>query len=257
VNDETEGPDSTIEPDDRDTNQIVVSEAPDKQTTEAVQLGEVLHRMGEAYRRDPVQAVRGQTFISLLHEYVATQLESRLTTFAIRRGIKVRLEPLILGSTKPKNVDVAVVDPDNGPLILIGLRSQMSSIGKNVLTYYEGIVGECVSLQERFPMAVHGYAYLHPYRSIMPGHEEVSIDHLRYARMYAAVTGRPGPGYKGLRGVFDEFAYMVVDFGRNPPDVMDEHIKTAVPEPDMSIHTFVNRLITLFKSRLVFWDVFD
>src|SRR5437588_11519381 len=220
-------------------------------------LSEVLQQMGESYRLNPVQAVRGQGFINQLHKYVGSQLQTRLTKFAVRRKITVQYEAQLLGSTKPKNVDIAIVDPYNGPLVVIGIRSQMSSVGKNVLTYYEGIVGECISLQERFPMAVHGYAYLHPYRSIMPGHEEVSIDHLRYARMYAAVTGRPGPGYKGLRGVFEEFAYMVVDFGRNPPDVMDEHIKTAVPEPDMSIHTFVNRLITLFKSRLVFWDVFD
>lgn len=42
----------------------------------------------------------------------------------------------------PKDVDVAVMDPDNGPLMLVGVRSQMSSVGKNQPNDYEGIVGE-------------------------------------------------------------------------------------------------------------------
>lgn len=131
-----------------------------------VGLPEVLREMGNTYRANPVVAVRGQAFIKLLHDYVAEQLTARLTKFARRRGIEVRKEAVILGATKPKDVDVAVIDPANGPLVLVGVRSQMSSIGKNVLTYYEGIVGECISLQERFPMSTHGYVYLHPLHAI-------------------------------------------------------------------------------------------
>ena len=157
---------------------------------------DVLGKMGDSYRSDPIAAVRGQRFIKQLHQFVGSQLESRLTAFARKRGIRVVYEATVLGSTKPKDVDVAVIDPANGPLLLVGIRSQMSSVGKNVLTYYEGIVGECISLQDRFPMATHGYIYLHPRTSIMPGKEREAIDHGRYARMYAAVTNRIGPDYK-------------------------------------------------------------
>src|SRR6185436_19709530 len=159
-------------------DEIVVSEAAAAPGA-AIGLSEVLHQMGVEYRENPVRAVRGQGFISYLHRYVQSQLESRLTRFARRRGIRVRLEATLLGSTKPKDVDVAVIDPDTGPLVLVGVRSQMSSVGKNVLTYYEGIVGECISLQDRFPMSTHGYIYLHPLNSIMEGKERESIDHGR------------------------------------------------------------------------------
>ena len=240
----------------REVDEIVASERSEAHS-KAIELTEVLRQMGDLYRVNPVVAARGQAFIKLLHQYLGTQLDARLTKFARKRGIKVKYEATILGSTKPKDVDVAVVDPANGPLVIVGVRSQMSSVGKNVLTYYEGIVGECISLQDRFPMSTHGYVYLHPLTSIKEGKEREAIDHRRYARMYAAVTGREGPAYKSLRGIFDQFAYAVVDFEQKPPTLHDEYAKTAVPNMDMSINTFVERIINTFNSRTLFWDVFE
>lgn len=231
-----------------DPDEIITSAAPED-PGQGVGLTDVLDQMGQTYRQNPILAVRGQSFINLLHAYVGSQLDLRLTRFARKRGIEVQMEPTILGSTKPKNVDVAVVDPDNGPLVLIGIRSQMSSIGKNVLTYYEGIVGECISLQDRFPMATHGYIYLHPLTSIKEGKERESIDHPRYARMYAAITGRTGVGYKNQRGIFDEFAYMVVDFESTPVAIRDDIVRSGVPA--------VDRIVETSKDRMLFWDVFD
>lgn len=242
---------------------------------EAVGVSDLLREMGASYRADPVQAVRSQDFIQFLHRYIGTQLEARLTKFAVRRGIKViykdeatvpgkkggtriqkTSEAHILSSTKPKNVDVAVIDPENGPLVIIGVRSQMSSVGKNVLTYYEGIVGECISLQDRFPMSTHGYVYLHPLTSIKEGKEAESIDHKRYARFYADASGRTGPTWKTMRGVFDQFAYMVVDFEQDPPRLCDEIVKASVPGMDMTLSTYIDRIVSTFNSRLLFWDVF-
>lgn len=238
-----------------ETNQIVSSERANALEV-AVDLSSTLRQMGTLYRANPEVAVRGQGFINYLHLYIGSQLEARLTTFTKKRKIQVRYEAQILGSTKPKNVDVAVLDPDNGPLVLIGVRSQMSSIGKNVLTYYEGIVGECISLQDRFPMSIHGYVYLHPRTSTKTGKERESIDHKRYARMYAAVTGRSGPGYKNQRGVFDQFAYIVVDFEHTPPALHDDIIQSVVLDLDLSVNTFVERIVATFNARTLFWDVF-
>lgn len=258
---------------DPETDEIKVSERSDAYN-DAVGLSDLLSEMGAAYRSDPVQAVRSQDFIQFLHRYIGTQLEARLTDFAVKREIKVVYkdeltvvdkkgvtrtkkisEAHILSSTKPKNVDVAVIDPENGPLVIIGVRSQMSSIGKNVLTYYEGIVGECISLQDRFPMSTHGYVYLHPQTSIKEGKESESIDHKRYARFYADASGRTGPTWKTIRGVYDQFAYMVVDFEQNPPRLNDEIVKARVPD-DLFLSTFVDRIVKTFNSRLLFWDVF-
>lgn len=216
---------------------------------------ESLKAMREIYEANPLKAVRGQAFINVLHLYLGEQLTARISPEGKKRGLEVRMEPSILGSHKPKNVDVAVIDPDNGPLLLIGVRSQMSSIGKNALTYYEGIIGECISLQERFPMAVHGYVYLMPLTSIKPGKEAENIDHTRYARMYAAIHGRTGQDYKAIRGIYDQFAYMVVDFVPDPPTIHDDLVH--VPDADLRVETFVDRMVTTFIRREVFLDYFE
>lgn len=215
---------------------------------------ESLKAMRKIYEEDPDKAVRGQAFINVLHAYLSDQLKSRISAQGKKRGLEVRLERVILGSHKPKKVDIAVIDPDNGPLILIGIRSQMSSIGNNALTYYEGIIGECISLQDRFPMAVHAYLYLMPATSIKPGKEKEKISHQRYARMYAAIQGRAGQDYKLIRGIYDEFAYMVVDFAVDPPAIRDDLFD--IPGVEMHVNTFVDRIVNRFIQRDVFLDYF-
>lgn len=218
-------------------------------------IDDVLTDMHALYLDNPVKAVRGQGFIKILHGHIAEELESRLTPWAIKRGIYIKPEAKIYGSHKPKNVDVAVIDPTNGPLLAVGVRSQMSSIGKNALTYYQDIVGECISLQDRFPMCTYGYAYLHPLASIKEGKEGESIDHERFARLYEAISGRDGRAYTQIRGVYDEFAYMVVDFAQSPPTLRDDIVAASV-EMDLTIATLVNRLIAKFKARHIWLEVF-
>lgn len=96
-----------------------------------------------------------------------------------------------------------------------------------------------------------------PLTSIKAGKEREAIRHARYAQMYAAVTGREGAAYKSLRGIFDEFAYLVVDFEQDPPQLHDEIVRQAVPARDMSIKTFIDRLVATFNARTLFWDVFE
>ncbi|MCP3014864.1 hypothetical protein NGM33_16150 [Nocardiopsis dassonvillei] len=228
-------------------------------------LSDTLVKMHNLYAADPVSAVRGQHFIKTLHGYIADQLKARLHPEAVKMGIKVIEEAKILGSHKSKDVDVAVVHPQSGPLVLVGVRSQMSSVGKNVLTYYQDIVGEAVSLQERYPMTVHSYAYLHPYSFVeerkatktKPARTEVIVpDHTRYAKMYRAIAGRDDKLYRTVSGIYDEFAYMVVDFKKSPALLRDDIVKTASPDTDLSIETFVDRVVDTYKRRNIWLDLF-
>jgi hypothetical protein len=234
-------------------------------------LNDVLRRMKTTYDADPVKAVRGQSFIKMLHRYIADDLRSRLTDVAVKQGVLVKEEAKLFGSHKPKDADVAVIHPNNGALMSIGVRSQMTSLGNNVLEYYQGIIGECISLQDRFPMAVYGYVYLHPEDFIKKVKRkvdgvktkvdvEVTTDYARYARMYAAIAGRDGTQYKDIRGIYDHFAYMVVDFDESAEDlVRDDLVQRAVPisERDMRISTFVDRLVATFKKRNLWLDYFE
>lgn len=220
-------------------------------------LGKALQDMHDLYARDSTKAVRGQGFIKTLHGYIASEIRNRLTEEAKKAGVTVEEEATIFGSHKPKDVDVSVIHPKNGPLMIIGLRSQMSSVAKNALTYYQDIVGECISLQDRFPLAVIGYVYLHPLRSIKTDHEDIVIDHARYAKMYNAISGRSGHDYKSLRGIYDQFAYMVVDFSKSPPTIEDHIVEAAVPKTDLSVRTFVDRMIATYIERNLFLNYFE
>jgi len=215
----------------------------------------VLQQMQQIYFADPERAVRGQAFINLLHEALSSDFQARLSPEAVRRATTIKKEATIFGSHKPKNVDVSIIDPENGPLLMVGIRSQMSSIANNALTYYEGIIGECISLQDRFPMAVVGYVYLMPVRPIKVGKEHETIHHSRYARMYDAITGRGGQAYKDMRGIYDQFAYVIADFVGTPPKLCDELLPSDL-EHDLHISTFVDRMVQTFKSRHIFLDVF-
>lgn len=214
-------------------------------------LAEALRLMAADYRLNPTKAVRSHSFIKILHRHLAEELESRLTPWARKsRSVYVKEEAKLLGVAKDKSVDVAVIDPQNGPLLIIGARSQMSSIGKNVPGYFEGVIGDAMALQERFPMSTHGYVYLHPLTVIKATKSTEKLNHARYAAMYASITGRSGPSYRAVRGVFDQFAYMVVDFTTDPAALQDKIVEAAVPTIDMSITTFVDRMIDTFKSRV-------
>ncbi len=220
--------------------------------------------MKEIFERDPEAAVRSQEFIQTFHNFIAADLRSFISAKATKAGVRVVEEAKIFGSYKSKDVDVAVVHPTNGPLILVGVRSQMSSVGKNVLTYYQDIVGEAISLQERFPMCTAGYAYLHPLRVIPWQRKNGSWtkaetpNHPRFAKMYAAIGDRDDRLYKHQTGSYDQFAYAVVDFQSDPLIVRDDIVQRAVKNIDLSIRTFVPRLVDTFYNRnLWVQDIFE
>lgn len=228
-------------------------------------LAETLSDMHALYSADPVKAVRGQHFIKALHGYIAYELTQRLHPDAVRGGVYVKEEAAVLGSHKSKDVDVAVMHPTSGPLVLVGVRSQMSSVGKNVLTYYQDIVGEAISLQERYPMTIHSYAYLHPlsYREDKPATKKhpartvtMNTNFDRYSKMYRAITGRDDKFYRVLSGIYDQFAYLVVDFEKAPAELRDDLVQSAVPDTDLSITTFVDRIVETYKRRNIWFDLF-
>lgn len=215
---------------------------------------DVFEEMKGIYGEGIAAAVRSQRFIRVLHGQLATQLESRLSASARREGVVVRLEAPVHGSFKDKNVDVAVIHPVNGPLILIGVRSQMSSVGKNVLTYTQDIIGEAVSLQDRFPMAVFAYTYLLPLR---PSDLSGSLDYQRYARIFGNIAGRSGATYKAERGRYDHFAFALVEFDESPPLLREDLVSQVVSDVDLRLTNLVDRCIETFAERNPWLEYFS
>ena len=195
-----------------------------------------LASMKEVYLKNPETAVRSQRFINILHDYCVTELN----TVGINEDkFQILKDATIYGSHKPKDVDVAVVENINGPQIIMGIRSQMSSVSKNILTYYEEIIGDCISLHDRFPMAVLCYVYLLPKKTIKPGLTE-TINLERAEKLFERITGRND--WRDTKDKYEHFAFLKVDFESDPPKLLETI-------PILNINTFFDKIVKTYEAR--------
>jgi len=192
--------------------------------------------MKKIYLDDPDKAVRSQKFINLLHDYCIDELNN---VGICGDDFQIIKDATIYGSHKPKDVDVAVITNINGPQIIIGIRSQMSSVSKNILTYYEEIIGDCISLHDRFPMAVLCYVYLLPKKSIRPGSDE-TVNLERAEKLFERITGRND--WRDTKDKYEHFAFLKVDFENDPPSLID-------PIPVLAIDDFFDKILETYEAR--------
>lgn len=222
--------------------------------------------MKRIYLDDPVTSVRGSNFIFPLHRYCVSQLRGTIaadvniqvipiedmtcprgkphypSTSIDASGYQLMQEATLFGSHKNKDADIVLSQYANGPQIIIGVRSQMSSVAKNLENYYEGIIGECISLHDRFPMATIGYVYLLPTEPIKLGlSETVKLD--RAEELFEKITGRRD--WRDAHDRYEHFAFLKVDFTKDPPELL------ATKEA-LRIETFFDKLIDTHNDRNVF-----
>jgi hypothetical protein len=198
-----------------------------------------LNEMKQVFLADPNTAVRGQNFIKKIHEYCIQEL--------IARGFSGDLTPKgeikVLTSHKFKDVDVAVVHPTSGPLLVIGVRSQMSSLGKNFLNYYEMEVGDVSAIHERYPLCVVGLLYVHPTESILPGAARETFNFDRAEKMFKLISGRVKAS--DPHSHYEEIAYLRVNFHNEPP-TSDDAFPT---DKDLRIDDFFDKLYQRYVER--------
>lgn len=224
-----------------------------------------LAEMKSIYLDNPTVAVRSQSFIYQLHKYCVDELSRALNPAKIQKidladmkqptgtpnypivpidpkKYQLMQEVTLFGSHKNKDEDIALTHFANGPQIAIGVRSQMSSVAKNLENYYEGIIGECISLHDRFPMATLGYVYLLPKNPIKPGlTEEIDLD--RAEALFQKITERAD--WHSPNDRYEHFAFLKVDFSTDPP--------TIIPtSSELNIETFFDKLIATHNNRNLF-----
>lgn len=203
-------------------------------------LNKTLRQMKAIFKADPNLAVRGQNFIKLLHTYCIEELKERGLD---QNGLILSGEYKVLTSHKFKDMDVALVHPTSGPLLIISLRSQMSSLSKNFLNYYEMEVGDVSAIHERYPLCVVGLIYLHPSKSILPGREHEPFNFNRAEKMFKLISGREKRS--DPEGHYEEIAYLRVDFEKDQP-LLDKQF----PENrDLSVENFFDKLLEKYAER--------
>lgn len=159
--------------------------------------------------------------------------------------IKGRKRVRLLGGYMPKEIDVCVTVPDSGPLLVISVKSQMSSIVKNTINRFEEYIGDATNLHTRFPMLVLGFMML------IPAHEET----LR--------AGKPTDGLQRIAellersnarrvvtepsGSYEVSCLLLVDFAPTPP-----RLSMVFPPKGSTLRVegfFDKKLMELYKQR--------
>lgn len=231
------------------------------------QLLEALRAVQSVY--DPATtSVRTGRVIAPLHEYCAYEL--RRTTHAgkhlpiehihpsppTRAEAKSRMRKAveekrpkrlrILGAYMPKEVDVALVPPNSGPLLAVSVKSQMSSIVKNTINRFEEYVGDATNLHTRFPMLVFGFLMLIPVTAETYVGGEPTDGLRRIAALLERSNARTKIGEPA--GSYDASALLLVDFKSASPRLVADY-PSPKTQPMLRIENFFDRLAQLYFER--------
>jgi len=198
--------------------------------------------------------IRSQKLIMLIHEVVKESIVEKLEAENIQHTIFPRVgqtspELKISGFIKAKQQDVVVLfDNDRpipeeiteGPLagsmdivgkrqsersIIIGIRSQMSSVAKNFDTLMERAFAETLNIRLRLPNTVMGEVYLLPlveYDDLAMVNNTISwnrgnIPVEKFINTFVGISGRKGSETENDLYKYERSALILVDFRTSPP----------------------------------------
>ena len=208
---------------------------------DTTELTATLIRMRELFVEDPTNAVRSKAFIQLFQNYCESELRNRGLEngrFTIEREAKLRVQ----GSKV--EADVAVLIDQNEPALIVDVRSQMTSLGKNFNNYIRMKAGEVESIHEQFPLCSVGLVYLHPL-SDLPTHKPVGpVGSFNYtaasAQLFLKIRRTDNQITK-----YENVAYCVVDFNADPPKLSE----TYPDQAELKLDNFFDNIVATFRKR--------
>lgn len=202
-----------------------------------------LIKMKNLFVADPTYAVRSKKFISEFQNYCAYELRLRDVE---TDGRQIKIECSIIVGRGPVEADISIIDENNEPKLIIDVRSQMTSIGKNFNNYIRMKAGEVESIHQRYPRCVVGLIYIHPkgdLNTVRPVGPVGSFNYEKAARQLASLDGRVSPSE--LASIYEHVAYCVVDFNADPPQ-LSNIIPTQV---ELKLENFFDKVVDTLQSR--------
>lgn len=181
--------------------------------------------------------IRSQRIINYIHEFIKSEFR--------RCGVPAHMiyppignsspEIKIKGFLKSKNQDVSVIPikklvaltetgtPEVEKVLTVNIRSQLSSLGKNIDTLYERTFAEALNLHLSYPKQCLGEVYLiptHEYNDKAMVQNKVFFNKSPskiegYIRMFQAINNRrsdSGNEYK-----YERVCLLIADFRQNTP----------------------------------------
>jgi hypothetical protein len=222
--------------------------------------------------------IRSQKIINLIHEFVKNDF--------VNCGVPPQMifppvgtsnpEIKIKGFLKSKNQDVTIIpnesqvvlsdteSSDNEIILSVNIRSQLSSLAKNIDTLYERTFAEALNLHLSYPRQCLGEVYLiptHEYDDKAMLNNQVvykSVSKIEnYIKMFQAINNRRDTNTDGYK--YERVCLLIVDFRQENPKLYEsiEELKNDDLIPQDSNATLENLtsnnvagdLLLVYKSR--------
>ena len=182
----------------------------------------------------------------------------------------------INGFLKPKKQDILMIPneisidrrekiiPNNEEILTVNVRSQLSSLKKNIDTLYERIFAEALNLHLICPKQCLGEVYMiptHEYDDQAMKKNKVEFKGISkiedYIRLFQAINKRKSP--EGNEYKYERVCLLIVDFREETPKLystIDElksdglvNENTDVNLDDLTIENFASDLLRIYSDR--------
>lgn len=206
-------------------------------------LTSTLLKMRKLFVADPTYAVRSKKFISEFQNYCADELRSRNLE---ENGFEIKIEHSFDVGRGAVEADVGIIDANGEPRLIVDVRSQMTSIGKNFNNYIRMKAGEVESIHAKYPKCVVGLIYIHPVGDLhtrKPVGPVGSFNYTKAATQLASLDGRTS--LTDFASIYEHVAYCVIDFGAKPPK-----LSTTVPtQHELQLENFFDKVSETLRAR--------
>ena len=222
--------------------------------------------------------IRSQRIINLIHEVIKSEF--------VRCGVPAKMiyppvgssspEIKIKGFLKSKNQDVTIIPDENiipltdtytmllEKILSVNIRSQLSSLSKNIDTLYERTFAEALNLHLNYPKQCLGEVYLiptHEYDDKAMLKNKVAFKSAskveNYIRMFQAINSRSAANKDEYK--YERVCLLIADFRQKSPKLYNsiEELKkdglvpknTDVSLDNLTIQNFASSLLAIYSER--------
>jgi len=222
--------------------------------------------------------IRSQKIINLIHEFVKNDfVDCGVPQHMIFPPVgNSKPETKIKGFLKSKNQDVTIIPNENQivlsntdsleneKILSVNIRSQLSSLAKNIDTLYERTFAEALNLHLSYPRQCLGEVYLiptHEYDDKAMLQNQVvykSVSKIEsYIKMFQAINNRRDTDKDGYK--YERVCLLIVDFRQEHPKLYEtiEDLKrdglvpqeSSVSLENLTSNNLATDLLTIYKNR--------
>jgi len=222
--------------------------------------------------------IRSQRTINYIHDFVKNEfVKTGVNKEKIYPSIgKTVPEIKLNGFLKSKNQDIVIIPdknllnkidkstPNNKRILSVNVRSQLSSLKKNIDTLYERTFAEALNLHLSCPKQCLGEVYLiptHEYDDQAMKKNKVEFKGISkiedYIRIFQAINNRTSP--EGNEYKYERVCLLIVDFREENPKLyskIEELIKdelvnenTNINLDSLTIENFASDLLKIYSER--------